>query len=303
MPEKCVVRVTTYRYKVLAGPMRERLREIIRQTCAEMGVHIVRGVLGGDHVHMFLSTPPRLALSDSSLAGPGPNCLWRSSRETPFRRRCLMLASIVVFRPPRTTVLQLDRQMVDEAPRFRRRRRRRRRHWGPYGDYWQAAHFDIGKDAPRAISGDRRGGDQARQDRHQPCRRSMPFQIGGACAGDALTLAELGLHERRVTQMGDAGDDVESIAQQITRTIIVVDAQVQFRVLRGETGDDRRQIECPKLHWRGDAVGFNIWPAATRSAPAHPSCRIRRVCGLSPRARLSRRRGRRSCGRWRCAGG
>ena len=32
-----VVWVTKYRYKVLQGPMRERIREIIVQTCAEMG--------------------------------------------------------------------------------------------------------------------------------------------------------------------------------------------------------------------------------------------------------------------------
>ncbi len=44
--------------------MRARRREIIRQTCDEMGVHIVRGVLARDHVHMFLSIPPKLALSD-----------------------------------------------------------------------------------------------------------------------------------------------------------------------------------------------------------------------------------------------
>ena len=43
--------------------MRERIREIIIQTCDEMGVHIVRGVLAGDHVHMFLSIPPKLPLS------------------------------------------------------------------------------------------------------------------------------------------------------------------------------------------------------------------------------------------------
>ena len=43
--------------------MRERLREIIRQTCAELGVHIVRGVLARDHIHMFLSIPPKLSLA------------------------------------------------------------------------------------------------------------------------------------------------------------------------------------------------------------------------------------------------
>lgn len=58
-----VVCSTKYRYEVLHGAMRERIREIIRQTCAEMGVHIVKGVLARDHVHMFLSVPPQLAIS------------------------------------------------------------------------------------------------------------------------------------------------------------------------------------------------------------------------------------------------
>ncbi len=58
-----VVWVTKYRHKVLEGAMRERLREIIRQTCAELGVHIVRGVLARDHIHMFVSIPPKLSLS------------------------------------------------------------------------------------------------------------------------------------------------------------------------------------------------------------------------------------------------
>jgi len=42
--------------------MRELIREIILQTCEEMGVHIVRGVLARDHVHMFMSIPPKLSL-------------------------------------------------------------------------------------------------------------------------------------------------------------------------------------------------------------------------------------------------
>jgi len=58
-----VVWVTKYRHDVLRGEMRERLREIIRQTCAELGVQIVKGVLSTKHMHMFLSIPPHLALS------------------------------------------------------------------------------------------------------------------------------------------------------------------------------------------------------------------------------------------------
>lgn len=59
-----VVWATKYRYKVLQGAMRERIRVIIIQTCEELGVHIVKGVLARDHIHMFLSIPPKLSLSD-----------------------------------------------------------------------------------------------------------------------------------------------------------------------------------------------------------------------------------------------
>ncbi|GAW37288.1 transposase IS200 like protein [Roseovarius sp. A-2] len=59
-----VVWATKYRYKVLHGAMRERIRKIVIQTCDELGVHIVKGVLARDHVHMFLSIPPKLSLSD-----------------------------------------------------------------------------------------------------------------------------------------------------------------------------------------------------------------------------------------------
>ena len=59
-----VVWATKYRYKVLQGAMRERIRVIIMQTCEELDVHIVKGVLARDHIHMFLSIPPKLSLSD-----------------------------------------------------------------------------------------------------------------------------------------------------------------------------------------------------------------------------------------------
>ena len=58
-----VVWSTKYRYRVLQGAIRERIRDIIRQVCSEMGVHIVKGVLARDHVHMFLSVPPQLAIA------------------------------------------------------------------------------------------------------------------------------------------------------------------------------------------------------------------------------------------------
>ena len=59
-----VVWITKYRFKVLRGAVCERVREIIRQVCAEQGVQIISGVLSSDHVHMFVSIPPKLSVSD-----------------------------------------------------------------------------------------------------------------------------------------------------------------------------------------------------------------------------------------------
>jgi putative transposase len=55
---------TKYRFNVLQGQLRLRVRDICRQVCAENGVEIIKGVLSSDHVHMFVSVPPKLAISD-----------------------------------------------------------------------------------------------------------------------------------------------------------------------------------------------------------------------------------------------
>ena len=59
-----IVWITKYRYKVLQGKLRERVRDIIRQVCREMGVQIIEGVLSNDHIHIFVSVPPHVAISD-----------------------------------------------------------------------------------------------------------------------------------------------------------------------------------------------------------------------------------------------
>ncbi len=59
-----IVWSTKYRFKVLKGDLRLRIREIIRQVCSENGVEIIKGVLSSDHIHMFVSVPPKLAISD-----------------------------------------------------------------------------------------------------------------------------------------------------------------------------------------------------------------------------------------------
>ena len=71
-----IVWAPKYRYKVLIGDVRLRVREIIRQVCAEMGVTIINGALSRDHVHMFVEIPPHVSVSDFVRRAKG-----RSSRK------------------------------------------------------------------------------------------------------------------------------------------------------------------------------------------------------------------------------
>ena len=71
-----IVWAPKYRYKVLIGAVRLRVREVIKQVCDEMGVTIINGALSKDHVHMFVEIPPHIAVSDFVRRAKG-----RSSRK------------------------------------------------------------------------------------------------------------------------------------------------------------------------------------------------------------------------------
>ena len=62
---KChVVWITKYRKPVLRGEVAVRLRELVRQTCASLDVFIESGHVAPDHVHLLLSVPPELSVSE-----------------------------------------------------------------------------------------------------------------------------------------------------------------------------------------------------------------------------------------------
>ena len=81
-----IVWITKYRYKVLEGAVRERIRAIIRQVCGELGVTIVKGVLSRDHVHMMVSIPPHLSVSDVVRRMKGRSS-HKAQREFPALRK------------------------------------------------------------------------------------------------------------------------------------------------------------------------------------------------------------------------
>jgi putative transposase len=59
-----LVWITKYRKPVLFGNVATRLRDLIREICKSMDVEIVRGHVSKDHVHLFVSLPPYVSVSE-----------------------------------------------------------------------------------------------------------------------------------------------------------------------------------------------------------------------------------------------
>jgi putative transposase len=59
-----VVWITKYRKPVLFGNVATRLRDLVREICKALDVEILRGHVSKDHVHLFVSLPPYLSVSD-----------------------------------------------------------------------------------------------------------------------------------------------------------------------------------------------------------------------------------------------
>jgi putative transposase len=55
---------TKYRYEVLKGDIQVRCRDLLRQTCDSLDIQILKGVVSKDHIHLHVSYPPKLSISD-----------------------------------------------------------------------------------------------------------------------------------------------------------------------------------------------------------------------------------------------
>ncbi len=59
-----IVWITKYRKPVLTGEVARRVREVIRQICKSLDVEIIKGYASKDHIHLFVSVPPHLSVSE-----------------------------------------------------------------------------------------------------------------------------------------------------------------------------------------------------------------------------------------------
>ena len=59
-----LVWITKYRKPVFFGDVAVRLRELIREICKSLDIEIIKGHVSKDHVHLFVSVPPQLSISN-----------------------------------------------------------------------------------------------------------------------------------------------------------------------------------------------------------------------------------------------
>jgi len=59
-----IIFIPKYRKKKLYGMVRDDVREIIRTLCKYKKVEIVAGAVCTDHIHLCVSIPPKLSVSD-----------------------------------------------------------------------------------------------------------------------------------------------------------------------------------------------------------------------------------------------
>jgi putative transposase len=66
-----LVWITKYRKAVLVGEIATRARDLLREICRSRDVEILKGHVSKDHVHIFVSVPPHISVSDlvQSLKG------------------------------------------------------------------------------------------------------------------------------------------------------------------------------------------------------------------------------------------
>jgi len=55
--------VPKYRYQILVKEVKPRLREILTELCEWLDIEIIEGAICSDHIHMYLSVPPKYSPS------------------------------------------------------------------------------------------------------------------------------------------------------------------------------------------------------------------------------------------------
>ena len=58
-----IIWIPKYRRKIIFGKCRNEIRDILRKLCEYKGVEILEGSVGIDHIHLYLSIPPKYSVA------------------------------------------------------------------------------------------------------------------------------------------------------------------------------------------------------------------------------------------------
>ena len=82
-----VVFVPKYRRKAMYGEVRKDLVDIFKQLCQMKHVDLVDGAICKDHVHMYLSIPPKISISSFMSHLKGKSALMLFDRHPEYKEK------------------------------------------------------------------------------------------------------------------------------------------------------------------------------------------------------------------------
>ncbi len=80
--------ITKYRKRLLVGAVGRRVRDLTRKICAELEVEILKGHVGQDHVHLYVSCPPHVSPSQLMQRIKGKTSRKLQMEFKPIRKQC-----------------------------------------------------------------------------------------------------------------------------------------------------------------------------------------------------------------------
>lgn len=80
-----IVFVPKYRRKVMYGQLKHEVGQILSAVCKITGIQLIKGGVCPDHVHMYISIPPKMSLSTVMSKLKGKSALMIFDRHPEYR--------------------------------------------------------------------------------------------------------------------------------------------------------------------------------------------------------------------------
>lgn len=80
-----VIFVPKYRRKVMYGQLKQEVGQILSTVCKITGIQLIKGGVCPDHVHMYISIPPKMSLSTVMSKLKGKSALMIFDRHPEYR--------------------------------------------------------------------------------------------------------------------------------------------------------------------------------------------------------------------------